>query len=298
MIYGCLSPAATWLTTVAFRQSLHTRLGSAIQFFLFETPKVLMLLVLIVFVVGIIRSFFTAEKTRQILAGRRLFDGQCPGRAAGHTHAVLLVFRRAAFYGLRAGRGAAGGHSFVSDRGPDGQRSRAGHALRACSAPKSPALYLVTGLRIAILAGWVIGLLKMEKHVEGWVYEMQAAQCCVEQESLTWVDRIEAGRAAVIEIVGKVWPYLLVGIAVGSGIHGYVPEGLMARFMGENVWWSVPAAVVIGIPMYSNAAGVIPIVQALLEKGAALGTVLAFMMAVIALSLPEVMILRKSSNRA
>ncbi len=110
---------------------------------------------------------------------------------------------------------------------------------------------------------------------------------------LTWADRFAAGRTAVRDIVGKVWPYVLGGIAVGAAIHGYVPENFLASFMGKGAWWSVPLAVLLGIPMYSNAAGIIPVVQALLGKGAALGTVLAFMMAVIGLSLPEMIILRK-----
>jgi len=153
-------------------------------------------------------------------------------------------------------------------------------------------VYITTGLIIAIVSGFVIGRLKLERYVEGWVYEMQASQIDADIPHLHFTDRIMMGKAAVIEIVGKVWPYVLAGIAVGAGIHGYVPEGFMASFMGKSVWWAVPAAVVLGVPMYSNAAGIIPIVHALLEKGAALGTVLAFMMAVIGLSLPEMIILR------
>ena len=151
-----------------------------------------------------------------------------------------------------------------------------------------------TGLVIAISAGWVIGKLRLERWVEDWVYK--AAQGTAEtgvEAPLAWGDRIRYGRDAVKEIVGKVWPYVLAGIAVGAGIHGYVPQNFMASIMGKGAWWSVPLAVLIGIPMYSNAAGIIPVVQALLGKGAALGTVLAFMMSVIGLSLPEMIILRK-----
>jgi len=154
-------------------------------------------------------------------------------------------------------------------------------------------LYMVTGLSIAIVAGWTIGRLKQEKHIEDWVLELRAGDPLVFDEKLTWNDRIAAGKTAVIDIVGKVWLYVVLGIAVGALIHGYVPENFMAQIMGKESWWSVPAAVIVGIPMYSNAAGIIPIVQALLGKGAALGTVLAFMMSVIALSLPEMVILRK-----
>ena len=158
---------------------------------------------------------------------------------------------------------------------------------------KIAGLYLVTGLLIAIVAGWIIGRLGMEKHIEEWVREMRTNADDVPDNSLTWNERLIAGRDAVRDIVGKVWIYVVAGIAVGASIHGYVPEGFMASIMGKEVWWSVPAAVVIGIPMYSNAAGIVPVIQALLGKGAALGTVLAFMMSVIALSLPEMVILRK-----
>jgi uncharacterized membrane protein YraQ (UPF0718 family) len=158
---------------------------------------------------------------------------------------------------------------------------------------KVAAMYLGTGLLIAMIAGWTIGRLRMERHLEDWVMEIQAAEADYDEEGKTWAERIEYGLAAVRDIVGKVWMYVLLGIAVGAGIHGYVPEGFMASIMGKGAWWSVPAGVVLGIPMYSNAAGIIPIIHALIEKGAALGTVLAFMMAVIALSLPEAIILRK-----
>jgi uncharacterized membrane protein YraQ (UPF0718 family) len=155
------------------------------------------------------------------------------------------------------------------------------------------ALYLVTGLTIAIVAGFVLGRLKLERWVEPWVYESMNASVGYETERLGFDGRVRKGLEAVREIVGKVWPWVIGGIAVGAGIHGYVPEGLLASVMGRSAWWSVPLAVLIGVPMYSNAAGIIPVVEALLGKGAALGTVLAFMMAVIALSLPEMIILRK-----
>jgi uncharacterized membrane protein YraQ (UPF0718 family) len=158
---------------------------------------------------------------------------------------------------------------------------------------KVAAIYLATGLAIAILAGWVIGRLKMESGIEDWVLEIRAGEQGEISTTLSWSDRIEHGKEAVRDIVSKVWPYVIAGIGVGAAIHGYVPEDFMASIMGKEAWWSVPAAVVVGIPMYSNAAGIVPVVEALLGKGAALGTVLAFMMSVIALSLPEMVILRK-----
>ena len=153
--------------------------------------------------------------------------------------------------------------------------------------------YLGFGLGVAIVAGWVIGRLHLERWLEEWVRNIRAGAADLPPEQLTAVDRIKAGIEAVHEIVGKVWPWIIAGIAAGAFIHGYVPADLLASIMGRDAWWSVPAAVLLGIPMYSNAAGIIPVVEALLAKGAALGTVLAFMMSVIALSLPEMIILRK-----
>jgi uncharacterized membrane protein YraQ (UPF0718 family) len=161
---------------------------------------------------------------------------------------------------------------------------------------KVAALYLGMGLLVAIVAGITIGRLGMEPYLEDWVRAMQNSQSVgeVETASISWGERIDSGISHVREIVGKVWPYILAGIALGAGIHGYVPQDFMASIMGKDApWWSVPAAVALGVPMYTNAAGIIPIVEALMGKGAALGTVLAFMMAVIALSAPEMIILRK-----
>jgi uncharacterized membrane protein YraQ (UPF0718 family) len=157
-------------------------------------------------------------------------------------------------------------------------------------------LYLVMGLLVAIVAGLVIGHLKMENHLEDWVQAMaRGGHAVAEPDSaIGWLERFQAGGGHVREIVGKVWPYVVAGIALGAGIHGYVPEDFMAALMGREAWWSVPAAVLLGVPMYTNAAGIIPIVEALIGKGAALGTVLAFMMSVIALSAPEMIILRKA----
>jgi hypothetical protein len=158
---------------------------------------------------------------------------------------------------------------------------------------KVAGLYMGTGLVIAIVAGWIMGRLKLERFVEDWVFATKTGSNSLADEKVDLAVRVAAGREAVRDIVGRVWPYVIAGIAVGAGIHGYVPTNAMAAIMGKGAWWSVPLAVLIGVPMYSNAAGIIPIVQALLGKGAALGTVLAFMMSVIGLSFPEAIILRK-----
>jgi uncharacterized membrane protein YraQ (UPF0718 family) len=160
---------------------------------------------------------------------------------------------------------------------------------------KVAALYLLLGLSVAIASGLVIGKLSMEHQLEDWVREMQRMQIPAAQlPDQTWADRIDSALGHVREIVGKVWRYVVLGIALGAAIHGYVPQAFMASIMGKDgPWWSLPAAVLLGVPMYTNAAGIIPIVEALIGKGAALGTVLAFMMSVIALSAPEMLILRK-----
>jgi len=154
-------------------------------------------------------------------------------------------------------------------------------------------IYVLTGLVIAIISGFVIGKLKLEKYVEDWVYKLSGENGENTEEKITFEDRIKLGFTAVKEIVGKVWIYVVIGIAVGAAAHGYVPESFMTNLMGKSTWYSVPLSVLIGVPLYSNAAGIIPIVSVFIEKGVPLGTALAFMMAVIGLSLPEMIILKK-----
>jgi len=240
--------------------------------------------------VGIIRTFFTPQTPRRILAGKR--------ESAGNVLAALLgivtPFCSCSAVPLFIGFVTAGvplGVTFSFLISAPMVNEVALVLLYGLFGWQVAALYLITGLAIAMVAGWVIGRLKLERHVEAWVYETRMGEGV--ETKLDWVARLRAGWQAVQDIVGKVWPYILAGIAVGAAIHGYVPEDFLASVMGEGAWWSVPLAVILGIPMYSNAAGMIPIVQALLEKGAALGTSLAFMMAVIALSVPEILILRK-----
>ncbi|MBI9075167.1 MAG: permease [Desulfatibacillum sp.] len=272
--------------------ALQGHLGRAISFFIYETPKVLMLLTLVVFGVGIVRSFFTPERTRAILAGKRESVGNVLAALLGTVTPFCSCSAVPLFLGFVT-TGVPLGVTFSFLIAAPMVNEIAVVLLYGLFGWKVAAIYTGTGLAIAMIAGWTIGRLKMEKYLEDWVFQIQAGSLGSEEEPLKWVDRIRQGGEAVRDIVGKVWPYVMLGIAVGAGIHGYVPEGFMASFMGKSAWWSVPLSVLIGIPMYSNAAGIIPIVQALLGKGAALGTVLAFMMSVIALSLPEMIILRK-----
>ena len=273
-----------------------SHLGGALQFFFYDTPKVLLLLTAVVFVMGMINSYFTPERTRALLAGRT--EGVANVMAAGLG--IVTPFCSCSAVPLFIGFVQAGvplGVTFSFLISAPMVNEVALALLFGMFGWKVALLYLGLGLFVAIVAGWVIGRLKMEAYLEDWVRDMPRVQASGDLAVLTLSERIEAGFASVREIVGKVWPYVLVGIAIGAVIHGWVPEDFMASFMGKEAWWSVPLAVLIGVPMYSNAAGVIPIVQALLAKGAALGTVLAFMMSVIALSLPEMVILRKVLKR-
>lgn len=290
-LYQMLNPAAEALVA-ALPVDRASHLGGALRFFFYDTPKVLMLLTGVVFVMGMVNSYFTPERTRALLVGRS--EGAANVMAA--SLGIVTPFCSCSAVPLFIGFVQAGvplGVTFSFLISAPMVNEVALTLLFGMFGWKVALLYLGLGLSVAILAGWIIGRLKMEAYLEDWVRDMPKTSAQFEDRGATLADRIQSGFAAVREIVGKVWPYILGGIAVGALIHGYVPEDFMASFMGKDAWWSVPLAVILGVPMYTNAAGVIPIVQALLAKGAALGTVLAFMMSVIALSLPEMIILRK-----
>jgi len=269
-----------------------SHLTSAISFFIFEVPKVMLLLILIVFIVGIIRTYFSPERTRKMLGGKKLFVGNVSASLLGIVTPFCSCSAIPLFLGF-VESGVPLGVTFSFLIAAPMINEVAVVLLFGLFGWKTAILYMSTGLIIAILSGFVIGKLKLEKFVEDWVYEIKAAHSEIEEVKPAFSERISSGFDAIKEIVGKVWVYIVIGIAVGAGIHGYVPENFMAGLMGKSALWSVPIAVILGVPMYSNAAGIIPIVQALLEKGASLGTVLAFMMSVIGLSLPETIILKK-----
>ena len=290
-LYRVLDPAAEALVAL-LPVERNSHFGGALYFFVYDTPKVLLLLTGIVFVMGMVNSWFTPERTRALLAGRT--EGLANVMAAGLG--IVTPFCSCSAVPLFIGFVQAGvplGVTFSFLIAAPMVNEVAHTLLFALFGWRIALIYLALGLSVAILAGWTIGRLRMEAHLEEWVRDMPRVVAGAGDAQLTAGERIDAGFAAVRTIVGNVWPYILAGIAVGAAIHGYVPADLMASFMGRDAWWAVPLAVLVGVPMYANAAGVIPVVQALLAKGAALGTVLAFMMSVIALSLPELVILRK-----
>lgn len=292
LIYHFLKPATDWLVDDVFGMNSGSHLTEALRFFIFEVPKVLLLLTLIIFLVGIVRSYFSPEKTRKALEGKSLFTGNVMASMLG----IVTPFCSCSAIPLFLGFVEAGipiGVTFSFLIASPMINEVAVVLLFSMFGWKTAAIYVVSGLVIAIIAGWVIGKLNLRNWVQDWVYQSQFGNSDSDVEELKFADRIQYGYNAVKEIVGKVWLYVVIGIAVGAGAHGYVPEDFMASLMGKSGWYSVPLSVIIGVPLYSNAAGIIPIVSVLIEKGASLGTALAFMMAVIGLSLPEMIILKK-----
>ena len=290
-LYARLDAFAAW-TVARLPIEAGTHLAEALRFFLYDAPKVLMLLCLVVFAMGVVRSFFSPEKTRALLAGKR----EGVGNVAAATLGIFTPFCSCSAVPLFVGFVSAGvplGVTFSFLIAAPMINEVALGLLFGLLGWKVAATYLVFGFAVAIVAGWIIGRLKLESWLEPWVLAVRAAPAKLREAPLTIADRLRAGVEAMADIVGRVWPWIIAGVAAGALIHGYAPAELLGAIMGREAWWSVPAAVLIGVPMYSNAAGIIPVVEALLSKGAALGTVLAFMMSVTALSLPETIILRK-----
>jgi len=290
-LYNLIQPLANWVTYSLLQLQTDSHLGQSVAFFLYDVPKILLLLSGMIFLISILRTFFSPERTRALLGGKRQGIGNVLAALLGIVTPFCSCSAVPLFIGF-VESGIPLGVTFSFLIAAPTINEVAIVMLFGLFGWKVAGLYIVSGLIIAILAGMIIGRLKLERYVEVFVWEMQATGA-VEGEKLNWSDRIQRSWVSVKEIVAKVWLYVVIGIAIGAMIHGFVPESALAGIMGKQAWWSVPAAVLLGIPLYSNAAGVIPIVSALMEKGASLGTVLAFMMSVVGLSLPEMVILRR-----
>ena len=293
ILWGQLQNLADWLTYQLIGLKPDTHLAESVNFFLYDVPKILMLLTAMIFIVTIIRSFFSPERTRAMLGGKREGVGNVLAAGLGVVTPFCSCSAVPLFIGfVETGIPLGVTFSFLIATPVVNEVALA--MLFGLFGWQIAGLYLVCGLLIAILGGVVIGRLRPERYVEDFVWQIQVGH--EGQETTykpTWDNRLRDAARVSREIVGRVWPFVVIGIAVGAGIHGYMPEDFLADIMDHQAWWTVPAAVVLGVPLYSNAAGVIPVVYALMEKGAALGTVLAFMMSVVALSLPEMLILRR-----
>ncbi len=291
LLYNSIQPLANGLAYSVLRLEQGSHLGEAVAFFLYDVPKILLLLTGMIFIISIVRTFFSPERTRALLGGKREGAGNLLASILGIVTPFCSCSAVPLFIGF-VESGIPLGVTFSFLIAAPTINEIALVMLFGLFGWKVAGLYVASGLLIASTAGIIIGRLHLENQVEDFVWQMQIA-AGNEMEELTWDERILRSWQSVKEIVGKVWIYVIIGIGVGAGIHGYVPDAALAGILGSKTWWSVPAAVLLGVPLYSNAAGIMPIVSALMEKGASLGTVLAFMMAVVGLSLPEMIILRR-----
>ena len=267
-----------------------SKLGASVDFFLYDVPKILAMLVVIVFAVAVIRSFFPPEKTRGFLSHSRLYGGNVLAALLGVVTPFCSCSAVPLFIGF-VESGVPLGVTFSFLIASPMVNEVALVLLLGLFGWKVAGLYLVSGLTVAIIGGIVIGKLDLEDQVEDYVRQIKVGES--DAVELTWAQRFAYARGYVADIVGKVWPYVVGGIALGAVMHGYIPTDALAKWAGPGNPLAVPVAVLMGIPLYSNAAGIIPLVSVLTEKGVAMGTVLAFMMAVVALSVPEFIILRK-----
>lgn len=283
---------ADWLTYSVFHLTAKTILAEAINFFIYDTIKIFILLSVIIFIVSIIRSFLPPEKIRNILSNKK---NKYLGNFFAATLGIITPFCSCSAVPLFLGFVEAGvplGVTFSFLVASPMINEIALVLLLGMFGWKIASLYIVSGLIIAILSGIVIGKLKVENLVENFVFNSKIKNS-ENGAKMEWQDRISYAKRYTSDIIKKVWIYILIGIGLGAWIHGYVPADFLAKYASADKWYAVPLATLIGIPLYSNAAGVIPLVSALTEKGVAMGTTLAFMMAVTGLSLPEFMILKK-----
>ncbi len=290
--YKYLTQITNFIIDDVFKLEQGKHLTETLRFFIYEVPKVFLLLILIIFIVGIIRSYFSPEKTRKALQGKSLFTGNVMASLLGTVTPFCSCSAIPLFLGF-VEAGIPIGITFSFLIAAPMINEVAVVLLIGLFGWKVTLIYLFTGLFVAILSGWLIGVLKLEKYVADWVFQAKSKNQESEQSNVEFKDRVQLGITGVKEIVGKIWLYIIIGIAVGAGAHGYVPEDFLSTLMSKANWYSVPLAIVVGIPLYSNAAGIIPIISVLIEKGVSLGTALAFMMSVIGLSLPEIIILKK-----
>ena len=282
-----------WLLYDAFGLDSTARATETIHFFLYDTVKITLLLVLIIFLVTVLRSYMSVERTRAFLGGKREGLGNVMAAGLGVVTPFCSCSAVPAFIGFVAAGVPIGVTLSFLIASPMVNEIAIGMLLTLFGV-KITALYIGTGLLIAIVAGWLLGRMRVEKWVEPFVFETRLRGHAIDPAAgLTFDDRIAMGAEEVGTILRRIWPYLLVGIGLGAVIHGWVPTEFFTTYAGPGSTFGVLIAVGIGVPLYSNAAGIMPMVQALYEKGLPMGTLLAFMMAVVALSLPEMVLLRR-----
>ncbi|WP_408954700.1 permease [Natroniella sp. ANB-PHB2] len=267
-----------------------TRLGEAVHFFFYDTMKILFLLSLMIFVISIIRSYFPPERTKKLLEGKPKFVGNFFASLLGVVTPFCSCSSVPIFIGfVESGIPLGMTFSFLITSPIVNQIALV--MLYSLFGWKIATLYLISGVFVGVIGGIVIGALNLEDEVEEYVYEISMDE--QEVEELSWEQRVDFAKTEVKDIVGRIWKYVFIGIGIGAFIHGYAPEDLLVQYAGPGNPFAVLIAVVLGIPLYANVVGVIPIIQSLLTKGVAVGTGLSFMMSITALSLPAMIILRK-----
>lgn len=290
-IFAPIQWFADFMTYKLLALSKETELAKSVNYFIYDVIKILILLSVIVFIVSIIRSYFPPERTRKYLGKH---DHSILGNFLASLLGIVTPFCSCSAVPLFIGFVQAGiplGTTFSFLISSPMVNEVALVLLWGLFGWKIALIYITSGILIATIGGWILGKLKLEKWVEEFVYKTRGGQAI--EEKMTRAERIKYAREYVKEIVAKVWIYIVIGVAVGSIMHGYAPNDFLVKFAGRNNIFAVPLATLIGIPLYSNAAGTIPIVSVLVAKGMAIGTALAFMMAVTALSFPEFIILKK-----
>ncbi|MCM2268113.1 MAG: permease [Elusimicrobiales bacterium] len=282
---------ADWVTYGVFGLGRDTLAGGAVNFFVFDTIKIFILLAAIIYAVSIMRTFLPPSRVREIILKKSRFSGHLWAAALGIVTPFCTCSAIPLFLGfIQTGIPLGVTFSFLVASPMINEVALI--MLFGMFGVKIAALYAVSGFIIAVVAGLLIGRLRLEGLLEGFD-QTKRVQNAVLGADMPWAERRDYAKDYTLDILKKVWPYVLIGIGIGAWIHGYVPQDLLARYAGADKWYAVPLATLVGIPLYSNAAGIIPLVSALTEKGVALGTTLAFMMAVTGLSLPEFMILRR-----
>jgi uncharacterized membrane protein YraQ (UPF0718 family) len=282
-----------WILYDVFGMTAADRRASTLHFFFYDTVKIALLLSGIIFVVTILRSYMSIERTRALLGGKREGVGNVMAAGLGVITPFCSCSAVPAFIGFVAAGVPLGVTLSFLIASPLVNEIAIG-LLLSLFGIKITALYIGAGVSVAIFAGWVLGRLHLERWVEPFVFETTLGGQVIDSTAgLTFNQRLQMGAEEVASILRKIWPYLLIGIGLGAVIHGWAPEDVFTRYAGEDATFGVLIAVAIGIPLYSNAAGILPLVQALYDKGLPMGTLLAFMMAVVALSLPELILLRR-----
>ena len=303
--YKYILPVVLWIVLYYFRDGISTfivyymfalpessRFADSLWFFIGVFLKIALLLLIVIFLAGIVRSYFSPEKTRKKLEGKPLFAGNVLAGLLG----IVTPFCSCSAIPLFLAFVEAGiplGVVFSFLIAAPMINEVAVIMLFGLFSWKIGVIYILTGLLIAVFSGWIIGKLKLERWLQDWVLNARFEIAEPESTNLTFDDRIRIGKEAVRDVFSKIWLYLIIGIAVGALVHGYVPEDYLASLMNKSQGYSVPVSVLIGIPLYACSAGAVPIAGALIEKGVPVGTALAFMMSVIAISLPELIILKK-----